>query len=232
MASEYEDYRCRCNSGKRTSVGVRSGSVRIEICRGNQLSFVKTPPAHTQAAHGQGCPPPLRKPEAPTPAGQSVSLHCRHSSVGLRLMRCRYCSWMKKPPAWTPPPRGRRCGGLPLPRAWRGPGETKRGPNRLFGAGRRWPTHHHVVIGGGIGAALGRDARPTAYSRHLSDDGAQTSTRRYTFMDMEELRGRKQKYEGKNAWTKNGKEEQCRGEKRRGPKLRGRKIAREKKLPR
>ena len=33
-------------SGKRTSVGVRSGSVRLGICRGNQLSFVKTPPAH------------------------------------------------------------------------------------------------------------------------------------------------------------------------------------------
>ena len=56
----------------------------------------------TPAARGQGSPPPLRKPWTPRPAGQSVSLHCRHSSVGLRLMRCRYCSWMKKPPGWTP----------------------------------------------------------------------------------------------------------------------------------
>ena len=29
-------------SGERTSVVVRSGSVRLGICRGNQLSFVKT----------------------------------------------------------------------------------------------------------------------------------------------------------------------------------------------
>ena len=43
MASEYEGYRCRFNaaakaagSGERTSVGVRSGSVRLGTCHGNQ----------------------------------------------------------------------------------------------------------------------------------------------------------------------------------------------------
>ena len=30
-------------SGKRNSVGVRSGSVRLGICRGNLLLFVNTP---------------------------------------------------------------------------------------------------------------------------------------------------------------------------------------------
>ena len=83
----------------------------------------------TPAARWQGCPPPLRKPWTPRPAGQSVSLHCRHSSVGLRLMRCRYCYWMKKPPRWTPAPRGRRCGGLPEPRATSARGnQTESGP--------------------------------------------------------------------------------------------------------
>ena len=30
-------------SGEQTSVGIRSGSVMIGMCRGNKLSFVKTP---------------------------------------------------------------------------------------------------------------------------------------------------------------------------------------------
>ena len=197
-------------SGKRTSVGVMSGSVRLGICRGNQLSFVKTHPAHAitrnSSRPGQSpaatlltghshtvadgmlllcccccCSPPsppgrwdsrwraalvgrvaggegrhhvviaeaslrchnvsqhteARSVQAGTlqqhvgrgvrrlsanhghrPAGQSASLHCRHSSVGLRLMRCRYCSWMKKPPGWTPQLHEvGGVGGLPPPRA-------------------------------------------------------------------------------------------------------------------
>ena len=40
------------------------------------------------------------------------------------------------------------------------------------------------LVAGGIGAALGRDARPTAYCGHLSDDGAQTpNTDMNKFMD-------------------------------------------------
>ena len=76
------------------------------------------------------------------------------------------------------------------------------------------------VVADGIGAVLGRDARPTTYSRHLSDDGAQ-SRRPLTHIwesSWTELRGRKnvrrkecmyekwqrRKMQGrKTAWTKN-----------------------------
>ena len=129
----------------------------------------------TPAARGQGSPPPLRKPWTPArrAVGVAAALLGRYPTDAMQVLL------LDEEAAWVDPaaPRGRRCGGLPPPRAWRAPGETKRSPDRLFGAGRRWPTHHHIVIGGGIGAALCRDTRPTAYSRHLSDDGAQTPTR-------------------------------------------------------
>ena len=80
----------------------------------------------TPAARGQGSPPPLRKPW--TPARRAVGVAAaQNSSVGLRLMRCRYCSWMKKPPGWTPPLRGRRCAPAPRVTSARG-NQTGSGP--------------------------------------------------------------------------------------------------------
>ena len=74
-------------------------------------------------------------------------------------------------------------------------------------------TGHSHTVADGIGEVLGRDARPTTYSRHLSDDGAQ-SRKPLTHIwesSWTELRGRRMHVrkmaKTKNAGTKNGMDE-------------------------
>ena len=97
--------------------------------------------------------------------------------------------------------------------------EDTPGPRTLTPAGPanrpppRAADHHSQTVADGIGAVLGRDARPTTYSRHLSDDGAQ-SRRPLTHIwesSWTELRGRRMHVrkmaKTKNAGTKNGMDE-------------------------
>ena len=96
--------------------------------------------------------------------GRARTVANRAGTALTGAMRTGTCSEVTGvPPGWTPPSRGGRCGGQPPPRAWRAPGAAKRGPDRPFGAGGRWPTRHHVV------KVLPSSSTPGAADAHQRD---------------------------------------------------------------